>query len=1136
MTAKPAAVNDAMLQLLWVLFSDANSRFNTLIEECAHLQDTVIGLTTDPALLDRIIHECAADDAVRGFSRVVCCQPKRSREYYRVCVRDRAFLSLWTLLGGLIIALDKNQLTHEETYRLAVDALLRGEHAPDAADDAPQRRPSDRVFWYIQTRGYFLTEVFRHYTTQLEHAHEKVIQMLENQPGKLPTPILLRRWNSAMYGEFLSEYSRHVNWEAHKLVSIAAGRDPADADASAKLTEDLSLTHTWTHQPTSMAQLFKVEVKTDRGDPARNYPHKRAAGHRFATVRSAYFYMEQPILLPLLYHECAHIAFSNRAFAGAQGDGHHPAGVETFFSARAAAMQSLRMIKFPDGTAQAHYENFWDHFTEEVWADALALALGGRGYLVALALQLFGLSGEESFDHFDLDTDTVHELGGLGRPAKRKYPEPRPQEEVSYFWEARLQIACDLLAHRGDCRTPECDRRWISAIRDLLAGYARSGARAHAREGTSARHEVLWEYRAKLNDWVRNTTGRYLLQHFGALFGNSPVCTTYELATAQERRCLESLVRAYRQRYMPQFRGHSEFRLDEHHRLEHLPADIRWHVARDITAAMRASEACPPITSWQELAPTEPSSSAPPLIRPSSIEDWSQRYANWMRHDGGVAFRVALEASRLRLSLLDALADEVERVQAEHRQQAAGGPAAKSGVAFLPPFHTLSAEAVRDSARCGDIVGQLRRRQITNTRRQDSGWTKAALRLVEDRVGREMDRLLDYFVSLDEPPSSGTGAAPAPRAGQARGEAPVGTLALGIIRPDEIARQSTTAGGSPYLASLNALEGQWKWSRDRHAEVATGAGPPFLRSRPSIGTAYARLLGDYQFLAYAKGTTPVERDFHAHGDVASLAGDAEPRLIRRLVKPRMVLQLAGTELKAAIEAHGASHWGRLSLIRFRYRWQWTELVDRLEGDLANEPAPVGERLLGYSLLSSSAWEDVILITWYDSQKPLWKAMRRLSLAPGLYSGMDIQSTFLPPTDCCGSDCPAVALTPPDLAHARERHERSQAADEPRPSDWEIAFFEWARQCGAVDRVYSRSGRYDYTVLWKQDSPGEPTDVLGHCMRGLASIPKEVWQQVSSVISSYEVRRWHLEGNEPVIDPLSQLTNEAVTHFAIKNRI
>lgn len=610
MTAKPAAVNDAMLQLLWVLFSDANSRFNTLIEECAHLQDTVIGLTTDPALLDRIIHECAADDAVRGFSRVVCCQPKRSREYYRVCVRDRAFLSLWTLLGGLIIALDKNQLTHEETYRLAVDALLRGEHAPDAADDAPQRRPSDRVFWYIQTRGYFLTEVFRHYTTQLEHAHEKVIQMLENQPGKLPTPILLRRWNSAMYGEFLSEYSRHVNWEAHKLVSIAAGRDPADADASAKLTEDLSLTHTWTHQPTSMAQLFKVEVKTDRGDPARNYPHKRAAGHRFATVRSAYFYMEQPILLPLLYHECAHIAFSNRAFAGAQGDGHHPADVETFFSARAAAMQSLRMIKFPDGTAQAHYENFWDHFTEEVWADALALALGGRGYLVALALQLFGLSGEESFDHFDLDTDTVHELGGLGRPAKRKYPEPRPQEEVSYFWEARLQIACDLLAHRGDCRTPECDRRWISAIRDLLAGYARSGARAHAREGTSARHEVLWEYRAKLNDWVRNTTGRYLLQHFGALFGNSPVCTTYELATAQERRCLESLVRAYRQRYMPQFRGHSEFRLDEHHRLEHLPADIRWHVARDITAAMRASEACPPITSWQELAPTEPSSSA----------------------------------------------------------------------------------------------------------------------------------------------------------------------------------------------------------------------------------------------------------------------------------------------------------------------------------------------------------------------------------------------------------------------------------------------------------------------------------------------------------------------------------------------
>lgn len=32
--------------------------------------------------------------------------------------------------------------------------------------------------------------------------------------------ILMRRWNSGMYGEFLSEYSRHVNWEAQALARL----------------------------------------------------------------------------------------------------------------------------------------------------------------------------------------------------------------------------------------------------------------------------------------------------------------------------------------------------------------------------------------------------------------------------------------------------------------------------------------------------------------------------------------------------------------------------------------------------------------------------------------------------------------------------------------------------------------------------------------------------------------------------------------------------------------------------------------------------------------------------------------------------------------------------------------------------
>lgn len=132
-------------QFLWILFSDANSRFNTLIEECAHLQDTILSLTSCPELIDDVIAETRTYDTVEGFTRPVNCLPRGHDKYYNVPVRDRALLSLWMLLGGLVVSLDKNQQRHRKAFEAAVSKMWRSDS------------DGDHLFWYVASRRRFFT-------------------------------------------------------------------------------------------------------------------------------------------------------------------------------------------------------------------------------------------------------------------------------------------------------------------------------------------------------------------------------------------------------------------------------------------------------------------------------------------------------------------------------------------------------------------------------------------------------------------------------------------------------------------------------------------------------------------------------------------------------------------------------------------------------------------------------------------------------------------------------------------------------------------------------------------------------------------------------------------------------------------
>ena len=1004
-------------QLLWILFSDANSRFNTLIEECAHLQDTIAGLTANPELVRKILSMHAGTEDVRGFSRPVVCDPKAHAEYYDASVRDRAFISLWNSLGGVIKGLDRNQKQHETAYRMVVRESNQLGVEPHA---------SETIYWYVSQRGYFINTAFSHYTAQLEHAHEKLIQMLENQAGTLPNPILLRRWNSGAYGEFLSEYSRHVNWEARTCVDLVLGRKGGTNPLQ-------SITHTWAHNPTSLTKYFDVNL----GGDASTSPPRAPTPRRFAIIRSAYFYLEQPVLFPLLYHECVHINFPDNENV--------ESNYASFFGSRLEANKSLRLAKFPIELPKT-YDNFWDHFTEEVWADAMSIALGGRAYLMALALQLFGLSGTGEFNHYRVDDDTMYALDQLGGIRHRKYEVPYPTLDLPFFWEARLLIACDVLKMLSATnKDPDARAAKMGAsVIKLIESWRASGDAAYKEDGTSVEHASWWKYRASLNEWVRETVLKYLTPTVAKLEKSSQVCGTYELTSSNVRKAIAGAVNSYRSKYFHSCPGQAGvFTLESNHRLENVAIDVRWALAHDIVLQMRS--------------------------QPEQLASWTGSFANWMRHDGGAAFRIALEACRVRLSLMDGLADHLT----------ADPKNAKPSAGIAARLADLDADYLKSDADGRRTL--LRRRGLTNSpkilhaREQEKALLAGIDRIADDMFASFVDRASE--------------------------EVKVGTLSLGVVRPEEFCEPGTPSEvQSPYLDALGKVERYMTDSVETPAGIkALARADGHLAHDPDFKPVFIRLVGEYQFLSFTRGSTPVERDAHP--------GPFSPRM---LVKPRLVLQIGGSDLE--YEERHRKLWGRVALIRFKYRWQWADLKQQLDAEVAK---PDDRMLVDYAVFLSSAWEDVILVTWHDKPDQLW-SHEQFGLGIGSRDGVDTQSTFVVPE----STYRLVSTQDPIGTH----------------DEWYKAMEHWATNSGLVSRIYRRSGRYDYTVVWSErsDRKGwETVSPLEACTTAFASMPAALWGQVQSMITSYEKRVFDKPKADGAKEP-KPYPFKAITHFAIRD--
>lgn len=1043
-------------RLLWILYADANSRFDTLIEECAHLQDTIRGLIRRHDIADEFLNneELRVSDADAGFQRPILRQFRDYGNFHDAPSADQAYLCLWNFLGGLIYGLIANQNSHLDAFQKCLARLQINKGGLINSED---------LYWYIATRGYFLKDTFGFYTDQIEHAHEKLVQMLENQVSIPPAPLLFRRWNSAAYGEFLSEYSRQVNWEARTLVKnirndvFTATEDEHCGSEKKHNNKAASMTHTWTHHPSSLTKRFTINLE--------NIDGKSGVEQRYAIVQSAYFYLEQPILFPLLYHECVHVNFPKDDITKLEKN--------NFFRARLAVVESLRRAEFP-GAPNVTNDQFWNHFTEEVWADTMSLALGGRAYLMPLALQVFGDNSGSEFTHYQINEDSPYPIDQWGRVNYRKYEVQYPELSEAFFWEARLLVSCRVLRafgrHKRGVKAAESrDDEIYTAVENLIDAWWESGAQAFRDDQTSPEHANYWTYRREINEWVAETLLRSLVDHLPELHGRADICSTYHIRPSVDEPSDESngvanLINtnfsAYAQKNLGPGGSETELVLEKAgvHRLENVAVDAKWIASSRI---------------------------ARQLIDMEAAEHWARNFASWVPNEGCVPYRIALEASRVKMSLFDSLADMLDAQESSISATVDRQPGIDAG--WVKKRLEIFASRIPKNLKKDSEFRRklLRRRGLTASDMVEHRCVDEVRFL--GKLLNELEVLTDDIMRLSS------------QAGDA------GTLTLGVIRPAEfIRRGNEQSNDSPYAGAFRRVRESFEAAAKGHDKMAGGRTDSKLSKDKARG-AVTSLIGEYQFMSYAPDSTPVERDFHP---------DGAPLM---LIKPRFVVHIGGLPLCDLLKVHNGS-WGRVSLIRFKYKYQWCHLLRRLECGLRASDGKVARNV--YSLYLSSAWEHVVLVTMHELPRDAWR-LDKLGLVAGNCSGVDIQSTYIVPDDVLNSNKNNNPLN---------SYSTSQGAVN-AGEGWIGKFAAWAEASDLVSLVYKRSGRFDYTVIWKNSGEKKEGWELKACVDGLAKMPSHLWQNITAMLSSFEERSYEHKDSISI----NRHDYVAVTHFAVSDR-
>lgn len=1033
-----------VLRIAWILFSDLSTRLNILSDECAHLQNTIFGLLPHTSNTTLGTAEPTNAPACITERPWVAANPRDST-YHALPNHERALINLWNTVGSLAHGLDAHRLEASNCFHTAIESAL------------DQKQRSESFYWFVAQRGHFLQDVFEFYTRQLQHAHQKLVQLLENMPGSLPNPLLLRRWHSAFYGEFLSEYSRHVNWQTQVLTwELVHGplSDPVQFDDFRKWRDTSFLTHTWDHIPTSRASRHRI----DQGSFGR-------LPTQFGTVWSSFFYLEQPILFPLLYHECAHFRLGDplinklqRREELAEFKSRPKRNGNKFFDARdeaAATLASLVQLEEVDA-------RFWQQFTEEVWADVLSIALGGTGYFSALVLQLFGQCGTRAFSPYEAHADELISIDAFGSRKRQVREVPWPlfhADDHTYFWEARLRVAIEMT------RLLHGNSEWLRAISATVDYYSESYSVVFSAESTSQMHESYAQLRMECNEWATDVCLRCLKPHVDNLKAHKDVDDVYRL-DSEISKLIARAVTGYQSGVLGNFPGLNlpevkELKLPINVRLEDLCFLTRWHLS-DFVAHV--------------------------LIENRSADvgrRFVKTYANYMRNDGGTAFRLGLEWCVMRKELYEATAD-IFKDFADGCNAALGTVSASLQKAAHQDRQIILASGFEEA----DGAEFLRRKRHLTRENYLPQHRVMSFPFTNDAIQIELTQSLDYFSRHTVPFGC-----------QVR----VGTFYLGVLRPWEIAVPNSPEDLGEKGLYARAMEATKAYFATAHEELMKRA-----YTAADYRHDFAPLVGEYSFLAYSLGVTPVEKDIHPYN------------VPKHFTKPRFVIEvfrggraaLTKPSNKDNLLAQSEHELGRITLFRFRYRWQWVE-VCKFVNARKNIIQPI--------LLLSSGWEDAILITWHPCESEYW--LQHRDLLGILGDDVECQSNAIVPDLLKGQ---TGVVFPDSKCHSRGSDsvreswinnvlggEYTTKKDRPfvektrqqKESDNYIIYSEKMDNTPdrhVVDRINRRTGRYDYTIVWKRD--GDRRDNrLKDFAEIIQGLPRWFWMHIGRISTSYEER-------------------------------
>lgn len=999
-----------MISEFFGLFADVNSRFNVIIEESAHLQETIgYLLPADFPLTGKLIEkastECGLEESQlslleeAGFRRNVVFPFENETLYSGSSPRVRAFLSLWNALGAVIVGAVQNQRTLSNSFDKALVRLKSCEAYP-SHDSILELEP---VYWFLAMRGYFIGSVFDTYTTLIEQAHEKIIQMQENRAGTLPAPILLRRWNSALIGDFISRYVRHVNWETGEIIRRLLTNGEGGAHKQERVSERVTVTHSWAHSSRSAVIPYSLSKS--------NSERKHTKVTKYGAIRSAYFFLEQPILIPLLYHECAHLHFPTDRESDNAGS--------RFFYLRREVYKTLRHPSLGDVDT-----NFWDHFTEEVWSDAVSIALCGRAYVSALISQIFGISGSDHYSHFDLTQDQIFPVNTLANESKRRYPAGYPSEDHNYFWEARFRTAlwiCERL-YQDNATQEQC-----SVLRELLGIWQNSGKAAFRSDFTSEEHERLWSQRIAFNEWASTTLCDYLHELLPSLKEYSSISDMYLINsefTEHVIRLTEDFIKLKD--------DNEQEMVSPPLRLDQVANEVRGRVllkvTKNILEAGSADE------------------------RRERIDTW----ASWKQVDGSYAFRLSLEWCLFRISIIDSIIDfeyrykNLDAIDAECA--AKSGAISSDGLGADPSETSLRAQTL-----------EFIFKELVDRSHWEKAWPSgASTREVWDWLLRKRALFNRYpngsLVIEDENHTWAMElarnvsklATDALRVNSGCAQFAASSLSLGVIKPAwhaqfEMVRKGDDAP-SPLCDYLNTVRDSIKRSTDL----------TLLKGKHSSGArqTFLPLLGEYNFASLTSEWMPSLRQVHYENSPPVL------------VKPRSVVRVYATSESPSYTI------GRITLVKFEYRFQWMFLRDRLKS-LVDANANVDAEIY-----LSSAWEDAVLISSCKNDSDFWYGLRNYGLVVDR-DHVDTQTAVI---------CTAL--------NDNEKLYPSFVFD---GGAWSKEFARWARSNPDIVHCFSdRIGRYDFTVSWKNSA-----DTIGGTATGLLSIPEVFWRSVASFSTTFE---------------------------------